>query len=83
MNGLIRVLTGDEAHAPWTSCCWTYRQDSCDATPVMRLATPHGEQDFCRDHIDHAIASLPPDWIEFFAYREPVSVGETGDDIPF
>lgn len=52
-------------------------------TPVLRLATPHGEQDFCRDHIDYMIAALPPDWIEQFQYRPPVEIEGDGDDIPF
>lgn len=85
MSGLIRVLTHEEAHHKYNDCCWaTPRSDlsSCVRIPMFRLATPHGEMDFCREHIDYAVASLPTEWVEGFAYREPVLM-ETNDDIPF
>ena len=82
-DGLIRVLTHDEAHHPHNGCAWwAQAEGNCDAVPLLRLATPHGHLDYCRDHIDYALASLPEGWIASWCYREPVPVGDT-DDIPF
>lgn len=84
MSELIRVLTADEADRKYVDCCWTWvNQPNCVRRPTFRLATPHGHMDFCSEHIDYAIASLPSEWIEGFAYREPEPVGAEGDDIPF
>ena len=81
-SALIRVLTLDETRTAYAMChWWTRAEEGCDATPCFRLATPVGHLDYCRDHIDHAIASLPPEWIEGWAYREPV--GKETDDVPF
>ena len=83
VSGLLRTLASDEALREYIGCCWTWRDESaCCKTPVFRLATPHGQLDYCAEHIDYAIVSLPPEWLEGFAYREPVTV-EAGDDIPF
>jgi hypothetical protein len=86
VSELIRVLTDEEADHKYGGCCWTWRNadpTSCVRRPEFRLATPHGHMDFCREHIDYALASLPPEWIEGWAYREPEPVTETSDDIPF
>lgn len=79
-DALIRVLTMDEAHGQYACCCW---RDCSDAVPCFRLAAPIGHRDYCRDHIDEAIASLGPDWIRGWEYREPVPVTGGDDDIPF
>lgn len=83
MSDLIRSLTPDEATHKYVQCCW-YSKDceNCVRLPMFRLATPHGHQDFCDDHIDYMIASLPADWLAGFEYREPVLI-DSGDDIPF
>lgn len=84
MSGLIRALTLEESRNRENVCCWSWRgENPCDAVPLMRLATPIGQMDYCRDHIDHAIADIPPDWLAGFAFREPVAVEGTSDDIPF
>lgn len=84
MSGLLRNLTREEANTRGIDCCWTWRdKPNCVRLPYFRLATPHGELDYCPEHIDYAIASLPPEWIEGFAYREPVVVEGASDDIPF
>lgn len=86
MSGLIRVLTQEESRHPNGGCAFYWRgsewEEGCDAVALLRLATPHGEQDFCRDHIDYMIAALPPEWIEGFAYRQPPTE-DASDDIPF
>ena len=82
-SALIRLLTHDEANGQWACCGWWDRADgSCESMPCFRLATPHGHIDYCRDHIDYAVASLPSEWVEGWAWREPVAA-EEGDDIPF
>jgi hypothetical protein len=78
-SALIRLLTHDEANDKWACCGWA----DCNAMPCFRLATPHGHIDYCRDHIDCAIASLPAEWLDGWAYREPLAVTTEGDDIPF
>lgn len=85
MSSLIRTLSREEQSHRYVDCCWTWASDptNCVRLPVFRLATPHGEMDFCVEHIDNAIAELPPEWIEGWAYREPVAIGEESDDIPF
>ncbi len=80
-HALIRLLTHEEATGRWAACGWS-SPEACDVMPCFRLATPHGHMDFCRDHIDYAIASLPSEWLDGWAYREPLTV-EAGDDIPF
>jgi len=73
----------DETNAEFVRCgWWSKAEGSCEALPCFRLATPHGHQDFCRDHIDAMIAALPSEWIAGWAWREPIVVGES-DDIPF
>ena len=80
---LIRLMTPREQDHRYNDCCWTWvGQPNCVRLPFFRLATPHGEMDFCPDHIDQAIASLPPEWIGSWAFREPVAMEEQ-DDIPF
>ena len=82
-DALIRVLTFEEANGQWATCCWSDKAaGACEAMPCFRLATPHGHQDFCRDHIDPMIALLPPEWIDGWAWREPTTTEES-DDIPF
>lgn len=82
-GALIRVLTFNEARSTWSCCGWWDRADGgCEAVPVFRLATPHGHQDFCRDHVDYMLASLPPEWVGSWGYREPLAMEEQ-DDLPF
>lgn len=79
---LVRVLTPEEQNHRYVDCCWTWvGQPNCVRLPLYRIATPHGNMDFCPEHIDNAIASLPPEWISGWAYREPVRV--EADDVPF
>lgn len=83
MSELIRTLTDEEADRKYVDCCWTWRdQPNCVRKPLFRLATPHGEMDFCREHVGYMVAALPREWLEGFAYREPMVV-EGNDDIPF
>lgn len=84
MTELIRLLEPAEAESEWGGCNWTWRTEpSCVRKPEFRLATPHGHMDFCPEHIGAMIASLPAEWLEVFAYREPLEIGLEGDDIPF
>lgn len=87
MSALIRMLTPAEQQTKYVDCCWTWHWHSdphaCVRLPVFRLATPHGEMDFCPEHIDYMLAALPPEWIAGWAYREPVTIGSERDDIPF
>jgi len=86
MSELIRALTRDEQCSKYVDCCWTWHTDpsNCVRLPAFRLATPHGEMDFCPEHIGYMIAALPSEWVEGFAYREPLVVtGGEDDDIPF
>lgn len=85
MSELIRTLNEDEQGRKYVDCCSIWGDEtSCVRLPTFRLATPHGEMDFCPDHIGYAIASLPPEWLDGFAYRERVLVaGSESDDIPF
>lgn len=83
-GALIRLLRPSEVAHVTMLCDWTWRgYEGCAARPWFRIATPHGHMDFCPDHIDPAIAMLPPDWIEGWAFREPLPVGEESDDLPF
>jgi hypothetical protein len=83
MSGLIRVLTSDEANQRYACCGWySEAEPNCVRVPLFRLATPHGETDFCREHIDYMVAALPREWLDGFAYREPLTL-EANDDIPF
>lgn len=83
MSALIRILTTEEANHPHGGCGWWSSEESvCGAVPLFRLATPHGEADYCRDHIDYMIAALPSEWISQWEYRAPVTAIHD-DDIPF
>lgn len=84
MSGLIRVLTSDETNARYACCGWWSKDEpNCVRIPLFRLATPYGEMDFCRDHIDYMIAALPREWLDGFAHREPLTIEAGDDDIPF
>ena len=84
MSELLRMLTPEEQQTKYVDCCWTWRdQPNCVRLPFFRLATPHGEMDFCPEHIGYMIAALPSEWIEGWAYREPVLIEGDADDIPF
>lgn len=80
---LVRLLSTEEQDRRYSDCDWTWRNyRGCVRLPFFRLATPHGHMDFCPEHISAAIAMLPPDWVEFWAFREPPE-REESDDIPF
>lgn len=81
---LLRSLSQIEKHGRHSDCCWTWRDEpACDRLPTFRLATPHGQIDFCPEHIGYAIAGLPPEWLEAWAYREPLVFEAGDDDVPF
>ena len=80
---LIRALADDEAGSEWAACFhFTEGQGECGETPCFRVATPHGHWDSCGEHVDGLLASLPPEWVEGWRERDPLTLGAS-DDIPF
>lgn len=82
-SALVRVLGDDEASSEFAGCfAFNEGRGECGEPPCFRVATPIGHFDSCGDHVDGLIASLPPEWIEGWRERDPLTV-ESGDDLPF
>lgn len=83
MGELIQILTPEQQGQKYVDCCWTWvNEPNCVRLPRYRIATPHGQLDFCDEHIDAMLASLPDEWLRQFEHREAVVIGGS-DDIPF